>query len=323
MYNHDRTKRVPKSILNASKQIVLAFLRGYNVTDGLKSNLCVYEFRNFKTNSATLAMGLWYLIEQTTGQDVNLTIETKDDGRIFYSLNMLSTVDNGEKEAEVRELVATGISQRGIHQMSGISRTFIRKIQHGGSHVAVHHLRKDSLEVKKIIEIPHYDGWFYDLETSSGEFHCGVGRIHVHNSPRRGETFVTRKVTRGIARIKAGLDKKIYLGNLEAKRDWGYAPEYVEAMWLMLQQPEADDYVLGTGESHSVKEFVEAAFTHAGLDWREYVQNDPRYYRPIEVEILVADPRKAKEKLGWEAKTKFHELVKIMVDADLETAQGQ
>lgn len=134
---------------------------------------------------------------------------------------------------------------------------------------------------------------------------------------------MTRKVTRGIARIKAGLDKKIYLGNLEAKRDWGYAPEYVEAMWLMLQQPEADDYVLGTGESHSVKEFVEAAFTHAGLDWREYVQNDPRYYRPIEVEILVADPRKAKEKLGWEAKTKFHELVKIMVDADLETAQGQ
>ena len=148
------------------------------------------------------------------------------------------------------------------------------------------------------------------------------GILFNHESPRRGETFVTRKITRGIARIKAGLDKKIYLGNLEAKRDWGYAPEYVEAMWLMLQQPEADDFVIGTGESHSVKEFVEAAFAHAGLDSREYVQNDPRYHRPTEVEILVADPRKAKEKLGWEAKTKFHELVKIMVDADLEIVRG-
>lgn len=149
------------------------------------------------------------------------------------------------------------------------------------------------------------------------------GILFNHESPRRGETFVTRKITRGIARIKAGLDKKIYLGNLEAKRDWGYAPEYVQAMWLMLQQPEADDFVIGTGESHSVKEFVEAAFAHAGLDWREYVQNDPRYHRPTEVGILVADSRKAKEKLGWEAKTKFHELVKVMVDADLKTAQGK
>lgn len=143
------------------------------------------------------------------------------------------------------------------------------------------------------------------------------GILFNHESERRGETFVTRKITRGIARIKSGLDKKIYLGNLEAKRDWGYAPEYVEAMWLMLQQPEAEDFVIGTGESHSVKEFVEAAFAHAGLNWREYVQNDPRYHRPTEVEILVADPRKAKEKLGWEAKTKFRELVKIMVEADL------
>lgn len=149
------------------------------------------------------------------------------------------------------------------------------------------------------------------------------GILFNHESERRGETFVTRKITRGIARIKAGLDKKIYLGNLESKRDWGYAPEYVEAMWLMLQQPKAEDFVIGTGESHSVKEFVEAAFAHAGLDSREYVQNDPRYHRPTEVEILVADPRKAKEKLGWEAKTKFNELVKIMVDADLKTAQGQ
>jgi len=145
------------------------------------------------------------------------------------------------------------------------------------------------------------------------------GILFNHESPRRGETFVTRKITRGIARIKAGLDKKIYLGNLEAKRDWGYAKEYVEVMWLMLQQPQADDYVIGTGESHSVKEFVETAFKYAGMpDWERYIEIDPRYYRPTEVENLVADTRKAKEKLGWEAKTKFEELVKIMVDADMK-----
>ncbi|MEK7212334.1 MAG: GDP-mannose 4,6-dehydratase [Patescibacteria group bacterium] len=144
------------------------------------------------------------------------------------------------------------------------------------------------------------------------------GILFNHESSRRGETFVTRKITRGIARIKAGLDKKIFLGNLDARRDWGYSPEYVEAMWLMLQQPQPDDFVIGTGESHSVREFVEKAFAHAGMpNWQDYVGTDPRYFRPTEVENLVADPRKAKEKLGWQAKTKFGELVKIMVNADL------
>jgi len=144
------------------------------------------------------------------------------------------------------------------------------------------------------------------------------GILFNHESPRRGETFVTRKITRGVARIKAGLDKKIYLGNLEARRDWGYAKEYVEAMWLMLQQQDPEDFVIGTGESHSVREFVEAAFRHAGIpDWQGHVDIDPRYYRPTEVESLIADTRKAKEKLGWEPKVKFEELVKIMVEADL------
>lgn len=145
------------------------------------------------------------------------------------------------------------------------------------------------------------------------------GILFNHESPRRGETFLTRKVARGVARIKAGLDKKIYLGNLDAKRDWGYAPEYVEAMYLMLQQPQPEDFVIGTGESHSAREFVERAFALAGIsNWQDYVGIDPRYYRPTEVENLVADPRKAREKLGWEAKTKFQDLVKIMVDAELE-----
>ena len=318
IYNKDGMKRVPKRILNSSKEVMYAFLKGYNATDGLKSNPCTYEFKNFKTNSPTLAMGIWYLIECVTEQEINLTVETKEDGRIFYSLNVLSTVDNAAKEETVRELVAADVSQRGIERMSGISRTFIRKIQFGGSHAAVHHLRKNPLEIKKIIELPNYDGWFYDLETTSGEFHCGVGKCHVHNSPRRGETFVTRKITRGIARILAGLDKKLYLGNLDARRDWGYAPEYMEMAWRMLQEDKPDDYVVGTGKSHSVREFLEAAFHYAGLEWRDYVEIDKRYFRPTEVENLIADARKAKEKLHWEPKTTFEELVKIMVDADKE-----
>lgn len=144
------------------------------------------------------------------------------------------------------------------------------------------------------------------------------GILFNHESPRRGETFVTRKITRGVARILKGLDKKLYLGNLDAKRDWGYAPEYCEAMHLMLQQPTADDYVVGTGESHSVEEFVDLAFKHAGLNWKEYVEIDPRYYRPTEVVHLIADPKKTKEKLNWQPKTKFDELVKIMLKHDLK-----
>jgi len=152
-----------------------------------------------------------------------------------------------------------------------------------------------------------------------GIFACN-GILFNHESERRGETFVTRKITRGVARILAGLDKKIYLGNLEARRDWGYAPEYMEATYLMVQKKEPDDYVIGTGESHSVKEFIEAAFKHVGIsNWQDYIEIDPRYFRPSEVENLIANPQKAKEKLGWEAKTKFDDLVKIMLKADLKS----
>ncbi|OGM96099.1 MAG: GDP-mannose 4,6-dehydratase [Candidatus Yanofskybacteria bacterium RIFCSPHIGHO2_02_FULL_38_22b] len=144
------------------------------------------------------------------------------------------------------------------------------------------------------------------------------GILFNHESERRGETFVTRKITRGIARIKAGLDKKLYLGNIDAKRDWGYAPEFCQAMWLMMQQPKPDDYVIGTGETHTVKEFVELAFKEAGLgNWKKYVEIDPQYYRPAEVNILAADTRKAKRILKWRPKTKFKDLVKIMVWNDI------
>ncbi|MGD0014557.1 MAG: GDP-mannose 4,6-dehydratase, partial [Bryobacteraceae bacterium] len=144
---------------------------------------------------------------------------------------------------------------------------------------------------------------------------CGI--MFNHESPRRGETFVTRKITRAVARVKHGLDRKLYLGNLEARRDWGYAPDYVRAMWLMLQQEGPDDYVIGTGEAHSVREFVELAFSCAGLDWREHVEVDPRYFRPADVDCLLADAAKARRALGWEPSIRFPELVRLMVAADL------
>ncbi|MBX3279274.1 MAG: GDP-mannose 4,6-dehydratase [Acidobacteria bacterium] len=151
---------------------------------------------------------------------------------------------------------------------------------------------------------------------SYGLFACN-GILFNHESERRNETFVTRKVTRGAAAIKLGLRDKLFLGNLDARRDWGYAREYVEAMWLMLQQESPDDYVIATGETHSVRELVEEAFAHLDLDWREYIEIDPRYFRPAEVDLLVGDASKANRQLGWEPKTKFRELVRLMVDADL------
>jgi GDPmannose 4,6-dehydratase len=149
------------------------------------------------------------------------------------------------------------------------------------------------------------------------------GILFNHESPRRGETFVTRKITRAVARIAAGLQDKLYLGNLDAQRDWGYAPDYVEAMWLMLQADEPEDLVIATGETHSVREAIEIAFARQGLDPDEHVEIDPRYYRPAEVDVLLGDASKAREKLGWEAKVKFRELVELMVDADVAALQDQ
>lgn len=168
-----------------------------------------------------------------------------------------------------------------------------------------------------------YGHWITkNYRESYGMYACS-GILFNHESPRRGETFVTRKITHAVARIQAGLQDKLYLGNLDSKRDWGYAKEYIEAMWLMLQQDEADDYVIATNETHTIEEFLEEAFGHVGLKWQDYVEIDPRYYRPAEVDLLIGDATKAKEKLGWEPKTKFKELVTLMVDADVEALKKQ
>ena len=150
-----------------------------------------------------------------------------------------------------------------------------------------------------------------------GLFACN-GILFNHESPRRGETFVSRKITKAVARIKLGEQNKLFLGNLDAKRDWGYALDYMEAVWLMLQQEQPDDYVIATGETHSVREFLDEAFGHVGIDWKKHVEIDPRYYRPTEVDVLLGDASKARKRLGWQPKVGFKELVKLMVEADLE-----
>jgi GDPmannose 4,6-dehydratase len=163
-----------------------------------------------------------------------------------------------------------------------------------------------------------YAYWIAVNYRESYGMHASNGILFNHESPRRGENFVTRKITTSIARIQAGLQKKLYMGNIDAQRDWGYAKEYVEAMWLMLQQPHGDDYVIATGETHSVREFLEVAFKHAGLNWQDHVEIDPKFYRPAEVERLIGNAEKAHKTLNWVPKTKFADLVRLMVEADIK-----
>jgi len=168
-----------------------------------------------------------------------------------------------------------------------------------------------------------YAYWIVVNYRESYGFHTSNGILFNHESPRRGENFVTRKITTSVARIKAGLQDKLFMGNIEAKRDWGYAKEYVEAMWLMLQQPHGDDYVVATGETHSVREFMELAFDRVGLDWQKHVEIDPKFYRPAEVERLIGNAEKARTKLNWSPQTKFANLVRLMIDADVELLKNK
>jgi GDPmannose 4,6-dehydratase len=279
-YTEDGYKRVPRIVLNGDEAVWRAFLCGYNQTDGLKAGNGTYVYKNFKSNSPVLAMGLWWMANRALGQETVLNVEVGPPERPgpFYSINLRSPRGGGKGA----------------------------------------HLKRDRSEVKRIVAEPHYEGWLYDFTTTTGRFHAGVGEIVIHNSPRRGKEFVTRKITDGVARIKLGLQQKLHLGNLDAQRDWGFAGDYVKAMWLMLQQPQPDDYVIATGRTHAVRDFVRLAFAAADLDWEDHVVVDPRYYRPAEVDLLVGDASKARRVLGWEPETTFEELVEQMVRADLE-----
>ncbi len=277
-------KRVPRVVLNGDEAVWRAFLTGYNRTDGLKAGNGTYEYKNFKTNSPVLAMGLWWMARKALGQECVLNVDVGPPERPgpFYSINLRSPNRVGNKGA---------------------------------------HLRRDLAEVKRVVEMPHYAGWLYDLTTESGKFHAGVGELIIHNSPRRGKEFVTRKITDGVARIKLGLARELRLGNLDARRDWGFAGDYVRAMWLMLQQGAPEDFVVATGRTHSVREFCRLAFGAAGLDYERFVVEDPRFVRPAEVDLLIGDPNKARAQLGWAPEVSFEQLVETMVRADLERLQ--
>lgn len=320
IYTYDGYKKVPDRILNGSEEVKLAFLDGYNMTDGLKSNPCTYAFKNFKTDSIILAQGLLFLIRVTTKQDFNITFEEDEKYYGYYSMNLLSPVDNKAKEEKVVELMQVGKSMRAIERETGISRVFARKI-HNGGHVQSHHLAKPKEEIKKIISHAQQPEWVYDIETESGRFMAGLGNIVISNSPLRGLEFVTRKISNGVAKIYVGLEDKLELGNLDAVRDWGYAPEYVEAMWKMMQEDKPDDYVIATGQRHSVLEFATEAFSLLGLKYQDHLKTDKRFLRPLDVNFLQGDASKAESKLGWKSKTKLKDLVKLMVNADVDRWQ--
>ena len=318
IYTYDGFKKIPDRVLNSGKEAKQAFLSGYNITDGLKSNPCTYEFKNFKTNSVVLAQGLLLLMNEVTGQDYNITFELDEKNYGYYSINLLSPNDNSVKEVQVSELLASGLSQREVCRQSSISRTFIRKIQNGSHAETVHHLSLPKNTVKKMFYHSHQPLWVYDIETSSGKFMAGVGNIVISNSPRRGHNFVTKKITNQVAKILVGEDDEIVLGNLDAKRDWGFSKEYVNAMWMILQHHEPDDFVIATEETHTVKDFVEECFSLVGLDYRDFLKTNSRFKRPAEVPALLGDASKAFRVLGWKPIVKFKELVRMMVIDDVK-----
>ncbi len=283
LYNSDDYKKVPDIILNSNEETKESFLKGYYLGDGLKSG----NGLSFKTNSSILAQGL-LLLYSTFNKTASVYVEEKNNAK-YYLCN--------------------------------ISGDFSNKGQH---------LRKDKQEVRKITENIICDDWVFDLETESQIFNAGVGTLVIHNSPRRGETFVTRKITLGAAQIKIdGLKKSergsriLELGNLLSHRDWGYAPDYVKAMHLMLQQERPDDYVIATGQTVTVLDFLNEVFLLADLDMTKHVRTTHRLHRPEEVPYLLGNPSKAKEILGWKPETNWKQLAEIMWKSDWKHAQDE
>jgi len=284
IYLKDGHKRVPKRVLNAAPHVQLEFLAGYNLGDGLKAGHGTDLFKSFRTNSPTLAAGLIWLARTTLGRRVSVYLQPGAlGGGESFLINLSTGSPQGNKGA---------------------------------------HLRKPQDEVRKVERRPHR-GWMCDLATETERFAAGPGFVVVHNSPRRGMEFVTRKISHTVAQIKLGHAEELRLGNLDAQRDWGFAGDYVEAMWLMLQQDHPDNYVISTNETHSVREFCEVAFGHVDLDWEQYVVMDEAFMRPAEVDLLVGDSTKARTELGWTPKVGFQDLVTMMVSADLDLLNGK
>jgi GDPmannose 4,6-dehydratase len=275
LYTRTKFKRVPPLILNSSREIQQAFIKGYYAGDGLKRG----NGASIKTNSAVLAQGLCWMYH-VNGQPASVYAEQRGD-KTYYQLNLASAVRVGAKGQ---------------------------------------HLRKSPAELRRIVpaRVPD-DEWTFDIETESGMLCAGVGRLVISNSPRRVPGDLAGHELEAAAAIKHGLSKELRLGNLDAERDWGYAKDYVEAMWLMLQRDTAEDYVIATGEAHSVRQCCEVAFDEAGLgEYQPYVTIDPAFVRPAEVDHLIGNPAKAARDLGWSPRTSFEELIRLMTRADLE-----
>jgi GDPmannose 4,6-dehydratase len=289
-------KKVPFRVLNADRTRKESFFTGYYACDGLKKDKCTYKFKSFKSNSPILCQGLLLVMSEIASQDYNINV-FKQNGKEYHQINF-----NSDK-----------YGNRGSH------------------------LKLSRVELKKIIDSDDKDNCYvYDIETDCGFLNAGVGTMVVGNSPRRGDNFVTRKITKAAARIHWDKQDCLYLGNVDAKRDWGFAGDYVKAMHLMLQHDSPGEFVIATGEAHSVREFMTIAFDKAGFNLvsngkegieEEFLDSDtgdtlvkidPRFYRPAEVEYLLGDPTKAKNELGWKLETSFEELVEMMVEHDLE-----
>ncbi|MCI4323118.1 MAG: GDP-mannose 4,6-dehydratase [Thermoplasmata archaeon] len=284
LYTKQSQKRVPHIVLNSDEAAWRAFLSGYNEGDGLRAGHGRREFKNFKTSSPTLGAGLWWMASITLPQKLTLNVDFVRRGPLQDQLYWYYSINLGSDAVRAK----------------------------------TSHLARLSDEVK-LVAPDRYIGWVYDIATASGTFHAGIGDLVIHNSPRRGHEFVTRKISDAVAKISLGRAKTVRLGTLTTRRDWGYAPEYCDFMYRVLQAPRADDFVGATGETHSVEEFVTEAFRCVGItDWKPHVVMDPKFARPAEVDTLLGNARKSKEQLGWEPKVRFLELVKIMVENDLQ-----